>query len=64
MNLIEKLLLLQFYHQSNFAVCVNEYYQDHDKDNRNNEESTAKEVIYKVYRVVLDSKSTDETLVS
>ncbi|OAY77126.1 Aluminum-activated malate transporter 12 [Ananas comosus] len=45
-------------------VCVNEYYQDHNKDNRNIEESTAKEVIYKVYRVVLDSKSTDETLVS
>ncbi|XP_008786376.1 aluminum-activated malate transporter 12-like [Phoenix dactylifera] len=43
-------------------ACVNEYFQDEDKDNKIMEENSFKDPIFKGYRAVLDSKSIDETL--
>lgn len=40
-------------------ACVNEYFEEKEK-----ETSDSKDRIYEGYQAVLDSKSTDETLVS
>lgn len=47
-----------------FSACVNEFFQNHDKESPVREDKSSKDEIYKEYRAVLDSKSSDETLVS
>jgi hypothetical protein len=44
------------------TACVNEYFRDQDKDDNDKQEARAS--IQIGYRAVLDSKSSDETLVS
>lgn len=44
------------------AACVNGYFKDADIEAIREESS--KDPVYKSYRVVLDSKSSDESLVS
>lgn len=46
----------------NDAACVNEYFDD--SDTKEKQERSSEDPIYKGYKAVLDSKSTDETLVS
>jgi len=46
------------------AACVNEYFKDKDIEVIEEEAEASKDSIYKAYRAVLDSKSSDETLVS
>ena len=46
----------------NGAVCVNEYFNDYEI--KENQDKSSEDPIYKGYKAVLDSKSTDETLVS
>lgn len=53
------LLVNQFKHH---AACVNKYFNDEELDIEI--EDTMEDPIYENYRAVLDSKSTDETLVS
>ncbi|KAG1362063.1 Aluminum-activated malate transporter 12 [Cocos nucifera] len=43
-------------------ACVNEYFREEAEDNKIIEENSFKDPIFKAYRAVLDSKSTDETL--
>ncbi|KAM0884102.1 hypothetical protein ACQ4PT_031226 [Festuca glaucescens] len=44
--------------------CVNEYFQDQEKDDNILDKQASRESIRTGYRAVLDSKSSDETLVS
>ena len=46
------------------AACVNEYFKDKDMGVIEEETEASKDSMYKGYRVVLDSKSSDESLVS
>lgn len=46
----------------NDAACVNEYFND--SEIKENQDKSSEDPIYKGYKAVLDSKSTDETLVS
>lgn len=46
----------------NFAACVKEYFNENNIEI--NEDESSEDPIYEGYKAVLDSKSTDETLVS
>lgn len=51
--------------QLNFAACINEYFSDKEEQEKAKENSMeAEDPIYNGYKAVLDSKSSDETLVS
>ncbi|XP_073002619.1 aluminum-activated malate transporter 12-like [Typha latifolia] len=43
-------------------VCVNEYFEDKNKNEKATDEKTSKDLIYEGYKAVLESKSKDETL--
>ncbi|KAG6517949.1 aluminum-activated malate transporter 12-like [Zingiber officinale] len=43
-------------------ACVHEFFQNQDRESPVREEKSSKDEIYKGYRAVLDSKSSDETL--
>lgn len=45
-----------------FAACVNEYFSE--AEIKETHDKTAEDPIYKGFKVVLDSKSIDETMVS
>lgn len=49
------------FYDSNIAACVNKYFDETDTEGK--ERSSLNDPIYKSYKAVLDSKSTDETLV-
>lgn len=49
--------------QRMIAACVTEYFQDQDKDDKILDKQASRASIHIGYRAVLDSKSSDETLV-